>query len=91
MLPRLRPLLHMIQQTLASLTNPVPEFRLGVAIDQRAAGHPGQKFRHIRADTGNTRQRPRHDGAIAPPNWVASHRTPVHIRRLVNPSASISG
>ena len=56
--PRLLPLLHVIPQILASLTNLMPEFRLGLAIDQRATGHPGQKFRHLRADTGNARQCP---------------------------------
>jgi len=57
--PRLLPLFHMIiRQTLASLTNPMPEFRLGLVIDQRTAGRSGQKFRHTRADTGNTRQCP---------------------------------
>jgi hypothetical protein len=50
-------MLHVIPQILASLTNPMPEFRLGLVIDHRATGHPGQKFRHIRADTGNPRQR----------------------------------
>ena len=56
--PRLFPLLYVILHILPSLTYPMPEFRIGLAIDQRATGHPGQKYRHIRADTGNTRQCP---------------------------------
>lgn len=56
--PHLRPLLHVILQILASLTNPMPEFRLSLVSDQRATGQPGQKLRHIRADTGNMCQCP---------------------------------
>ena len=52
------PLLNLIPQILTSFSNPMPEFRLALGTDQRATGHPGQKYRHIRADTGNTRQCP---------------------------------
>jgi hypothetical protein len=70
-------------QILTSLTNPMPEFRIGLAIDQRAMEPPGQKFRHIRAETGNTHQRAAKPGRISA-NVSAT-------RRHVNPSASIDG
>ncbi|MDD2878530.1 MAG: hypothetical protein PHT60_15725 [Acidiphilium sp.] len=81
--PRLLPLLHVIPPIWASLTDLMPEFRLGLAIDHRATGHPGQKFRHLRADTGNTRQCPAKPGRIS-----ANARA---TRRLIPLSASIDG
>ena len=38
---------------LGLVDNSMSEFRIGPAIDQRATGHPGRKFRYIGADTGN--------------------------------------